>query len=180
MRKKSIKILADTWIQIREIQTQMSETNEQNVSFDEIIQNAIQKYSEFTFKKPEKKISTKKLGKPSLTQISTNIPAKLNIPPTPQRKPVKLNVSKEQLKDLATRETDKIKYILIECQMCGSKPITMPVPKDKVLNSDQPVVDISYVHGNPEHVIVAQLDHDFQVRRRRASWVLFESDFKLK
>ena len=53
----------------------------------------------------------------------------------------------------------------------------MPVPKDLVLTASEPVVDVSYIHGDPEHVLVAQLDHDFQVRRRRASWVVYEKDY---
>ncbi len=38
----------------------------------------------------------------------------------------------------------------------------MPVPKKLVLDAKEPVVDVSYVHGDPQHVVVAQLDHDFQ------------------
>ncbi len=54
----------------------------------------------------------------------------------------------------------------------------MPVPKKEILNAKEPVVDIAYTHGTPEHVVVAQLDHDFQVRRRRACEVVYEKDYK--
>ena len=102
----------------------------------------------------------------------------LHIPTAPKKKPISIEITPEEMKILASKETQDTKYILIECQICGSKPIMMPVPKKLVLEAKEPVVDVSYVHGNPKHVIVAQLDHDFQVRRRRASWVVFEEDFK--
>ena len=54
----------------------------------------------------------------------------------------------------------------------------MPVPKSLVLDASEPVVDVTYAHGDPEHVVVAQLDHDFQVRRRRASHIVYEKDYK--
>ncbi len=98
----------------------------------------------------------------------------LNIPSVPMKDPIKFKASKKQLKEMEEKETEDIKYILIECQICGDRPISMPVPKKLVEEAKVPVVDVSYVHGDPKHVVVAQLDHDYQVRRRRASRVIFE------
>lgn len=98
----------------------------------------------------------------------------LNIPLPPKKKPIQLSSDMQMLSDLAKKDTPETKYILIECPICGEKPIMMPVPKKYVLESKEPVVDVSYIHGNPKHSIVAQLDHDFQVRRRRASQIVFE------
>jgi len=98
----------------------------------------------------------------------------LGIASVPMKKPIKIDIDQRKLDELAKKETEKTKFILIECPICGQPPIVMPVPKKIIKNSEEPVVDISYVHGDPQHVIVAQLDHDYQVRRRRASWVVFE------
>ncbi len=100
----------------------------------------------------------------------------LGIPPAPMKKAIKLDVDQKKIKELAKKETKDTKFILIECDICGHPPIQMPVPKKLIKNAKEPVVDVSYVHGDPQHVVVAQLDHDYQVRRRRASWVVFEKE----
>ena len=53
----------------------------------------------------------------------------------------------------------------------------MPVPRKFIQNSPLPVTDVTYVHGNPEHALTAQLDKDFAVRRRRASNIVYEKDY---
>lgn len=98
----------------------------------------------------------------------------LNIPLPPKKKPIQISSDLQMLDELAKKDTPETKYILIECPMCGEKPIMMPVPKKYVLDAKEPVVEVSYIHGNPKHSIVAQLDHDFQVRRRRSSQIVFE------
>jgi hypothetical protein len=102
----------------------------------------------------------------------------LGIPAAPKKKPIILKIDNKKLQDLAKKETKATKFILIECQICGSEPIMMPVPQKLVLDAKEPVVDVTFIHGDPEHVVVAQLDHDFQVRRRRASWIVYEKDFQ--
>lgn len=102
----------------------------------------------------------------------------LGIPTVPRKKAITISADMKKLEELAKRETAETKFILIECAICGAQPIIMPVPKHLVLNASEPVVDVTYCHGEKKHVIVAQLDHDFQVRRQRASWIVFEENFK--
>jgi hypothetical protein len=102
----------------------------------------------------------------------------LGIPTVPRKKAITISADAMKLDELAKRETADTKFILIECSICGAQPIVMPVPKKMVLEASEPVVDVSYCHGEKKHVIVAQLDHDFQVRRQRASWIVFEENFK--
>jgi hypothetical protein len=178
MRKKTIKIDKDIWDQLENLQKLLNKNDQQDISLEDLLRISLLHFEEAFIKKSKPKPKRKKLGVPDRPKmVKSDIPTDLAIPPIPKKKPIKLDVNQTELAELTKKETEEIKFILIECQICGSKPISMPVPKDKILKSDQPVVDISYVHGNPEHVIVAQLDHDFQVRRRRASWVLFEKDF---
>ena len=96
----------------------------------------------------------------------------LGIPQVPRKKPV---VVKQQ--GMIRKDTDSTKFVLIECQIC-KKTITMPVPRKIIQESPLPVTDVTYIHGNPEHAIVAQLDRDFAVRRRRASVIVYEKDYK--
>lgn len=102
----------------------------------------------------------------------------LNIPPPPKKKAMTITADMKTMQDLASRETAEMKYILIECSICGLAPIAMPVIKKYVLDAKEPVVEITYIHGNPKHAIVAQLDHDFQVRRNRPSKAIFEDEIK--
>lgn len=198
MGRKKLKISDKAWEDLQKIQELYKQEN-MKIDLSEILNTAIDTYlkSEFThatssastnstnsakstdgnpIKPPTTKINAPKV--PSKISPPALNPSALHIPPAPKKKPVKLEIDKDDLERLSKRETAETKYILIECQFCGSKPIMMPVPKRTVLESQDPVVDISYVHGEPEHVIVAQLDHDFQVRRRRASWVVFEKDYQ--
>ena len=121
---------------------------------------------------PSKKGPRRPVNKPIPTDSDD-----LGIPIVPIKDPIILNASKDLIKKASTKDTDETKYILIECQICGETPIIMPVPRKLVTEADVPVVDITYHHGDPEHVVVAQLDPDFQVRRRRASWIVHQSDY---
>lgn len=102
----------------------------------------------------------------------------LNIPPPPKKKALTITADAKTMQDLAAKETAELKFILIECAICGTTPIAMPVIKKYVLDAKEPVVEITYIHGNPKHAIVAQLDHDFQVRRNRPSKAIFEDEIK--
>ena len=79
-------------------------------------------------------------------------------------------------KDLGIPEIPMKKVIVVDCEICN-KTLSMPVPRDAILKSPLPVTDITYVHGDPEHALVAQIDKDFAVRRRRASLIVFEKDY---
>jgi hypothetical protein len=122
--------------------------------------------------------STPKVPKPALTPEFGDDAIDLGIPTVPKKKPIVIQADMKKMEDLSKKETPETKYILIECAICGAEPIVMPVPKKLVKDASEPVVDVTYCHGNPAHVIVAQLDHDFQVRRQRASWIVFEKDYK--
>jgi hypothetical protein len=99
----------------------------------------------------------------------------LSIPPIPEPKKIKVEL---KLKDEPMRkDTPETKWILIDCEMCGDKVIQMPVPRDYILKSPLPVTEVGYIHGDPQHCIVAQLDRDFEVRRRRCCKITFEKDY---
>ncbi|MHA1731428.1 MAG: hypothetical protein ACTSU5_05770 [Promethearchaeota archaeon] len=70
-------------------------------------------------------------------------------------------------------ETEDVKPVLIDCKWCG-KNIVVPVKKKLVLDSELPVVPVTFLHGDPKHALILHLDHDFQVRRRRLSDILEE------
>ena len=95
----------------------------------------------------------------------------LGIPEIPIKKAIVVKTGAKLRKD-----TDTIKFVLVECQICNST-INMPVPRDNIKKSPLPVTDITYIHGNPEHALTAQLDKDFAVRRRRASIIVYEKDY---
>ena len=188
MKMKKIAISPEILAQLNEIKQELTKKNQnQPIQLDETLEHIIKEYKKP--KQPKQPPSPNSAIKPSLPPIKLpNSPGKgkknnlhddsLGIPAAPPKKPLKIDVKSKDLKILARKETSETKFILIECNKCGPKPILMPVPKKLVLEAAEPVVDVSYIHGNPEHVIVAQLDHDFQVRRRRVSEVVYEKDFK--
>jgi hypothetical protein len=103
----------------------------------------------------------------------TNNPSNkdLGIPEVPMKKAIIVKKGATLRKD-----TEETKFVLIECQICD-KTINMPVPRKLILESPLPVTDVTYIHGNPEHALTAQLDKDFAVRRRRASFIVYERDY---
>ena len=76
-------------------------------------------------------------------------------------------------------ESPNTKVILVNCERCKAV-IPVPVPKKAVLDSELPVVPISYVHKNlqkeDQHCLTIHLDHDFDIRRQRISDVVISSD----
>ncbi len=205
MARRKFSIEPDTWEKMRAIKDQLNCEEGEIIPWDEAFQYILEYFQEGggcedldinpifekknTLKKPKMppiKIEAPKLPKNSPKKKndkkSKNIATddELGIPKVPMKDPIKMNAGQDLIDLVKSKETKNTKYILIECDICGEKPIAMPVPKDIVENADVPVVDVSYVHGDPLHVIVAQLDHDYQVRRRRASKVVFEKDFENK
>lgn len=190
MANKTITIPLEIWAKMKDIKETLNQKSDKPVHWREtwkhvlkIYEKGIETSQKITpplpkVPKPKKvlrKISgSKKIKIPKIDMNEID----LSIPPPPMKKAIKIKLDNKQLGELAKKETEETKYILIECQICGSAPIMMPVPKTLVLDASEPVVDVSYIHGDPEHVLVAQLDHDFQVRRRRASWVVYEKDFQ--
>ena len=189
MANKTITIPLEIWAKMKDIKENLNQKSKDPVHWRETWKYLLETYEQ-AIKTSQKKIPpSPKLPKQqkALKEISGSTKLKkpkidmseidLSIPPPPMKKAIKIKLDNKQLGELAKKETEETKYILIECQICGSAPIMMPVPKTLVLDASEPVVDVSYIHGDPEHVLVAQLDHDFQVRRRRASWIVYEKDY---
>ena len=189
MANKTITIPLEIWAKMKDIKETLNQKSDKPVHWRETWKYLLEAYEQW-LKNPEKPTPPlPKVPKPrkTLKEISGSTKLKkvkidmreidLSIPPPPMKKAIKIKLDSKQLRELAKKETEETKYILIECQICGDAPIMMPVPKSLVLDASEPVVDVSYIHGDPEHVLVAQLDHDFQVRRRRASWVVYEKDY---
>ena len=93
----------------------------------------------------------------------------LNIPPLPKKKIItpksgELNFDVPNLEEIVKKDTDLIKNILVE-DTIDNKNIIVPVPRELVVNSKDPVVEITFITGEPQHAVVIQVDHDFQVRR---------------
>jgi hypothetical protein len=166
MKPKNFEISDQSWQYLSEIKEIYDSFQNSTSSWDNIVEELIITYIEKIKEQEDKEKAAK------------NDPH--YAPPPPKKSPIKIDISTTHLAELAKKETKETKFILIECQICGSKPIMMPVPKKAILTAKEPVVDIAYTHGNPEHVVVAQLDHDFQVRRRRACEVVYEKDYHEK
>lgn len=180
---EKIKVSAEIMRKLEDFMGYLQEELKQDVNWDDLFAFFINEHE--VNKNKLKKVLTpphkidlpnSNLNQNSLSSSGMHDPS-LGIPPAPKKKPIQVDINKKDMQLLAKKETKDTKFILIECRFCGTKPIIMPVPKKLVLEAAEPVVDISYVHGNPEHVIVAQLDHDFQVRRRRVSRVVYEKNY---
>ncbi|MBY8991649.1 MAG: hypothetical protein KGD58_12940 [Candidatus Lokiarchaeota archaeon] len=110
----------------------------------------------------------------------------LDIPsvPEPPKKKEKLTIDSPDLApDVLERikkvESPNMKVVLVNCERCKAV-IPIPVPKKVVIESEIPIVPVSYVHKNLEnkdqHCITIHLDHDFDIRRQRLSDVVIASD----
>ena len=111
---------------------------------------------------------------------------KLDIPVVPEapKKSTKItldthNLSIEVLKRMKKVESPDVKVVLVNCERCKAI-IPVPIPKKAILDSELPVVPISYVHKNlqknDQHCLTIHLDHDFDIRRQRISDVVISSD----
>lgn len=110
----------------------------------------------------------------------------LDIPsvPEPPKKKEKMTIDSPDLApDVLERikkvESPNMKVVLVNCERCKAV-IPIPVPKKVVIESEIPIVPVSYVHKNLEnkdqHCITIHLDHDFDIRRQRLSDVVIASD----
>jgi hypothetical protein len=105
------------------------------------------------------------------------------VPEAPKKKEkLTLDTSKlsnDVLKRMKKYESHDIKVVLVNCERCEAV-IPVPVPKKAVLDSELPVVPISYVHKNlrneDQHCLTIHLDHDFDIRRQRLSDVIISSE----
>ena len=183
---KSIYVKDEIWARLNQVKLKIQKQTGIPIHWNDAIEHVLKIYEISIKNKTE--IPPSPVSPPGLPKMNRKglAPKKsrkklsagdLGIPLPPKKKAIKIEMSTGQLNKLSRKETTETKFILIECQICGSRPIMMPVPKHLVLDAKEPVVDVSYIHGDPTHVLVAQLDHDFQVRRRRASWVVYEKDY---
>ncbi|MHA1438336.1 MAG: hypothetical protein ACTSPD_12235 [Promethearchaeota archaeon] len=131
-------------------------------------------------KKGEKKESIEGAEYSSEEDMELGIP---KIPEAPKKKE-KITIespglSTNLLEKIKKMESEEIQVVLVNCERC-SEVIPVPVPKIKIINSELPVVPISYVHNNPkgkdQHNIIIYLDHDFDIRRQRISDVILPID----
>jgi len=120
------------------------------------------------------------------TEYSSKVELELDIPIVPEapKKKEKLtfstsNLSTDVLERIKKIESPDIKVVLVNCERCKAV-IPIPIPKKAVLQSELPVVPISYVHKNlqkkDQHCLTIHLDHDFDIRRQRISDVVISSD----
>jgi len=115
-------------------------------------------------------------------EYSSEDDMKLDIPLVPEapKKKEKIsldspNLTPNVLERIKKIESPEMKVVLVNCERCKAI-IPIPVPKKAVLESELPVVPISYVHKNlqniDQHCITIHVDHDFDIRRQRISDVV--------
>ncbi|MFX1365124.1 MAG: hypothetical protein ACFFCE_17850 [Promethearchaeota archaeon] len=129
---------------------------------------------------PLNKEQEKKLGYSTDEDLELGIPI---VPEAPKQKNKitldTFNLSSDVLERMKKYESPNIKVVLVNCERCKAI-IPVPVPKKAVINSELPVVPISYVHRNlhkkDQHCITIHLDHDFDIRRQRISDVVISPD----
>ncbi|MFW9824582.1 MAG: hypothetical protein ACFFE4_16685 [Candidatus Thorarchaeota archaeon] len=136
--------------------------------------------------KSDKKQKVKDEKKGVSLSKSKNGDSELGIPsvPEPPKRKGNLSIASPDLsQDVLTRikkvETPDVKVVLVNCERCKAV-IPIPIPKKVVLESELPIVPISFVHNNLEckdkHCITVHLDHDFDIRRQRLSDVVISLD----
>ncbi len=138
----------------------------------------------------EKKKSDKggiKLSKSNkVADYSKKEDMELEIPsiPEPPKKEGNLSINSPDLTpDVLARikkvESPDTRVVLVNCERCKAV-IPIPIPKSVVLESELPIVPISFVHKNlkskDQHCITIHLDHDFDIRRQRLSDVVISLD----
>jgi hypothetical protein len=131
--------------------------------------------------KPKLKKTTKRKNTSDALEYESEEDQELGIPSIPNAPKKKLNVkiedpqlSTEVVNKMEEMEDKNTEVVLVNCDRCKSV-IPIPVPKKAVLDSDLPIVPISYVHENEkneQHCITIFLDKDFDIRRRRFSDVI--------
>ncbi len=106
-----------------------------------------------------------------------------SVPEPPKQKEILPINSPDLAPDVLVRikkvKSTEMKVVLVNCERCKAV-IPVPVPKKVVIESELPIVPISFVHKNLEnedqHCITIHLDHDFDVRRQRLSDVVISMD----
>ena len=138
-------------------------------------------------KKVEKKTADSKPKEvKDVPDYSTKEHKDLDIPsvPEPPKKKDKISIDSPDLNpDVLKRfkkiESPDVRVVLVNCDRCKAV-ILIPIPKNIVIESELPVVPVSYVHKNLEkkdlHCITIHLDHDFDIRRQRISDVVISLD----
>ncbi len=137
-------------------------------------------------KKIENKKNSSKKEKEKDSDYLSKEYLKLDIPVVPEAPKIKekltldtSKVSNDVLERMKKFESPNIKVVLVNCERCKAV-IPVPVPKKSVLDSELPVVPISYVHKNlknkDQHCLTIHLDHDFDIRRQRLSDVVISPD----
>ncbi|UCC21032.1 MAG: hypothetical protein JSV62_07065 [Promethearchaeota archaeon] len=151
------------------------------------IRQSASKDSQSKIKREEKeKKSSESEKKKEEKEYLTKEDLDLGIPVVPEapKKSIKLaldtsKLSSDVIKRMKKFESPDVKVVLVNCQRCKAV-IPVPVPKKAVLDSELPVVPISYVHKNLEeedqHCLTVHIDHDFDIRRQRISDVVISSD----
>jgi hypothetical protein len=106
----------------------------------------------------------------------------LFIPGIPTKKASSAKIENIELEipdfnEIAKKDTPEVKHVVVEDYYCN-KMVVVPVPRYLVLDSKEPVVEISYIMHTPSHALIIQLDHDFQIRRQRSTPVIFQKLLK--
>lgn len=112
--------------------------------------------------------------------MELQIPAIPNAPKKKEKLTLETsNLSIDVLDRINLLKSPNTKVVLVNCERCRSV-IPVPVPKNFVLESELPVVPISFIHRNlqnqDQHCITIHLDHDFDIRRQRISDVVLSPD----
>jgi hypothetical protein len=137
-------------------------------------------------KDKETNSSSKSKKKESKADYSEKEDMDLAIPsiPEPPKGKVKISadspdLSPDVLERIKKIESPEMKVVLVNCERCKAV-IPIPVPKKVVLESELPIVPVSYVHKNlkheDQHCLTIHLDHDFDIRRQRLSDVVLSDD----
>jgi hypothetical protein len=121
------------------------------------------------------KIDLRKSSSSQNTSMKAENSETYDVPEIPLKKKVESQLipNTKEIQELTKHDTSETKYVVVDCPLC-KKNISTPIPKKLITNSQDPVTEISFLHGSPQHVVIIQLDHDFQVRRRRASPIVIE------
>jgi len=103
----------------------------------------------------------------------------LSIPEVPLPKKKESTITSNQIinNELLNIESETIdkKIILAYCDIC-KKTLQIKLNKNIILQSDLPLIEISYIHGDPIHALNFQVDKAFSVRRTRVCSALFENE----
>jgi len=121
-------------------------------------------------------LKNKEIEYSSKDDINLEIPL---VPEAPKKKEkISLdspNLTPDVLERIKKIESPEMKVVLVNCERCKAI-IPVPIPRKSVLESELPVVPISFVHknlqNNDQHCITIHVDHDFDVRRQRISDVV--------